>query len=163
YARFAQRNRARYDEMMVTDTRDVVFQRHPFADIASPACHFYLEHPTRTIGEEPTNLRWAKQFLPAAQAEALSRHRISCNGIVIGGMPAMTDYLDRMAADILAVPLAVRRLGAADASIHHRLVFLSGGVAGVIMENNVHIATMGLEPNTIYLLGDDGLVRTTAG
>ncbi len=163
YARLAREYRERYDQMMVTDTRDVLFQRHPFADIASPACHFYLEHPTRTIGEEPTNLRWAKQFLPPDQVALLSKQRISCNGIVIGGMAAMDEYLARMAADISAVPLKLRRLGAADASIHHRLVFLSGGVPGVIMENNVHVATMGLEPDSIYVVGDDGLVRTTDG
>jgi hypothetical protein len=161
YARLARRHRDRYDEMMVTDTRDVLFQRHPFADLTSPACHFYIEHPTRVIGEEPTNLRWARQFLPPAQAAELARHRISCNGIVMGGMAAMDHYLDRMATDIRAVPLKVRRLGAADASLHHRLVFLPGGVPGVIMENNVHIATMGLD--STYVVGDDGMVRTADG
>lgn len=161
YARLARNNRERYDEMMVTDTRDVLFQRHPFADLTSSACHYYIEHGTRTIGEEPTNLRWAKQFLNAEQVPIISRHRISCNGIVIGGMPAMNEYLNRMAADLLAVPLKMRRLGAADASIHHRLVFMSGGVPGLIMENNVHVATMGLEQD--YVVGEDGVVRTTGG
>lgn len=163
YARFARENVSRYDAMMVTDTRDVLFQRHPFADLSSPACHFYLEHPTLTVGEEPTNLRWAKQFLPPADAAALAQHRISCNGIVIGGMAAMNGYLARMAKDLLAVPLALRRHGAADASVHHRLVFLPGGVPGVVMENNVQIATMGLEPDSVYVVGDDGLVRTRDG
>lgn len=160
YERIARANRDRYDEMMVTDTRDVLFQRHPFADLTSSACHYYVEHPTRTIEEEPTNRRWAKLFLPAAQAAAVSRHRVSCNGIVIGGMAAMNEYLARMAADLRAVPLRDRRLGGADASLHHRLVFLDGGLPGVIMENNVHVATMGLEPELIYLVGDDGVVRT---
>jgi len=162
YARIARENRECYDQMMVTDTRDVLFQRHPFADLSSSACHFYLEHPTLTIGEEPTNLRWAKQFLPADQAALLSRQRISCNGIVIGGMAAMNEYLARMAADLLAVPIELRRHGAADASIHHRLVFLEGGIPGVIMENNVHVATMGLQSDA-YVVGDDGTVRTTNG
>ncbi len=163
YIRFAQRHRARYDQMMVADTRDVVFQRHPFADITSPACHYYLEHPTLTIGEEPTNLGWAKLFLPPADAAAIAAHRISCNGIVIGSMAAMHDYLARMAADLAAVPLALRRRGGADASLHHRLAFLPGGMPGVVMENNVHIATMGLEPGSTYVIGDDGLVRTRDG
>ncbi|HEY4920243.1 MAG TPA: hypothetical protein VII40_09100 [Xanthobacteraceae bacterium] len=163
YARVARENLGRYDEMMVTDTRDVLFQRHPFVDLTSSACHFYLEHPTRTVGEEPTNLRWAKQFLPPDQAAALSRHRISCNGIVLGGMAEMNAYLARMAADIRSVPIEERRLGAADASIHHRLVFLDGGVAGVVMENNVHVATMGLEPDATYVVADDGVVRTAEG
>jgi hypothetical protein len=162
YARLARELRQRYDEVMVTDTRDVVFQRHPFVDLTSPACHFYLEHPTLTIGEEPTNLHWANMFLPAAQVPLIAKHRISCNGIVIGGMAAMADYLDRMAADLRAVPVALRRRGGSDASIHHRLVFLPGGTPGVVMENNVHVATMGLESDT-YVVGNDGVVRTTGG
>jgi hypothetical protein len=141
----------------------VLFQRHPFADIRSTACHFYIEHPTLTIGEEPTNHRWAKQFLTPDQTAALAQQRISCNGIVIGGMAAMNDYLARMAADILTVPLKLRKRGAADASLHHRLVFLPGGIPGVIMENNLHVATMGLEPDSTYVVGSDGLVRTAGG
>jgi hypothetical protein len=163
YARIARDNRDRYDEMMVTDTRDVLFQRHPFADLKSSACHYYVEHPTRTIGEEPTNLRWAKLFLPPDQAAAVSRQRVSCCGIVMGGMAAMSAYLARMAADLRAVPLRDRRLGGADTTLHQRLVFLDGGVPGVIMENNVHVATMGLEPESSYLVGDDGVVRTADG
>jgi len=163
YARIAGESRHRYDEMMVTDTRDVLFQRHPFADLTSSACHYYIEHPTRRIGEEPTNLRWAKLFLPADQAAAVSRHRVSCCGIVIGGMTAMDAYLTRMAADLEAVPLRNRRLGGADTTLHQRLVFLDGGVPGAVMENNVHVATMGLEPEATYRVGDDGVVRTVDG
>lgn len=163
YARIARRNRDRYDEMMVTDTRDVLFQRHPFTDLTSSACHYYVEHPTRTIGEEATNLRWAKLFLTPDQAAAVSRQRVSCCGIVIGGMRAMNDYLARMAADLRAVPLRDRRLGGADTTLHQRLAFLDGGVPGVIMENNVHVATMGLEAESTYRVGDDGVVRTADG
>jgi hypothetical protein len=163
YARIARENLHRYDEMMVTDTRDVIFQRHPFVDLTSPACHYYVEHPTTTIGEEPTNLRWAKLFLPPDEAAALSRRRVSCCGIVIGGMAAMNAYLARMAADLRAVPLRDRRRGGADTSLHNRLVFLDGGVPGVVMENNVHVATMGLEPEATYVVGADGVVRTADG
>jgi len=163
YARIARENRDRYDEMMVTDTRDVLFQRHPFADLSSPACHYYYEHSIMTIGEEPTNLLWAKLFLPPDQAAAVSRHRVSCCGIVAGGMAAMNVYLARMAADLRAVPLRDRRRGGADTSLHHRLAFLDGGVPGVVMENNIHVATMGLEPESTYRVGDDGVVRTADG
>jgi hypothetical protein len=31
------------------------------------------------------------------------------------------------------------------------------------MENNVHVATMGLEPESTYVVGDDGVVRTADG
>jgi hypothetical protein len=161
YARLARENRDRYDAMMITDTRDVVFQKHPFTGLTSPACHFFLEHPTLTIGEEPTNLRWAQMFLPEDAAE-LAKHRISCCGVVIGGMAAMISYLDRMAADLMQVPLKRRRLGAADTPVHQRIVFMSPADAGVIVENNVHVATLGLQPS-IYTVGPDGLIRTGDG
>jgi hypothetical protein len=163
YARIARQNRDRYDEMMVTDTRDVLFQRNPFAGLTSSACHYYLEHATRTIGEEPTNLSWAKLFLPAEQAAAVSRNRVSCCGIVIGGMAAMDVYLARMAADLRAVPLRDRRRGGADTALHQGLAFLDGGAPGVVMENNIHVATMGIEPDATYRIGDDGVVRTADG
>lgn len=161
YARLARANRERYDAMMITDTRDVVFQRHPFAGLTSPACHFFLEHPTLTIGEEPTNRRWAKMFVPEDAME-LARHRISCCGLVIGGMAAMRAYLDRMAADLLQIPLTLRRLGAADTPVHQRIAFMRDGVPGTIVENNIHVATLGLQPS-LYEVGADGLVRTADG
>jgi hypothetical protein len=161
-ARLARKNRDRYDAMMVTDTRDVIFQKHPFAGLASPACHYFLEHPTLTIGEEPTNLRWARQFVPGDAAE-LAKHRISCCGIVIGGMAAMTAYLERMAADLKRVPLRLRRLGAADTPMHQRIVFLRHDTPGIVVENNVHVATVGLEPASDYAVGADGLIRTVGG
>jgi hypothetical protein len=81
----------------------------------------------------------------------------------MGGMAAMNEYLARMAADLRAVPLHDRRGGGADTALHQRLVFLDGGVPGVVMENNVHVATMGLEPESAYVVGDDGMVRTADG
>src|SRR5579872_6405137 len=85
FARIVAESRAFYDEVLVSDVRDVVFQKHPFDGIASPACHFYLEGTGAPVGAEPAGLRWARAFLPPAEIEAISRHRASCGGVVIGG------------------------------------------------------------------------------
>jgi hypothetical protein len=69
---------------MMSDVRNVVFQRNPFDGISSPKCHFYLESAGRTIGEDPTNARWVRGCLSAAEAERLAACRISCSGITIG-------------------------------------------------------------------------------
>jgi hypothetical protein len=74
-----------YDQVMMSDVRDVVFQANPFAGIDNPKCHFYLEGAARTIGTDPTNSRWVSGCFTAAEAGALAPRRISCSGITIGG------------------------------------------------------------------------------
>jgi hypothetical protein len=59
YLDYLKARTGHYDQVMMADVRDVVFQRNPFAGIESPKCHFYLEAP-RTIGEDATNLRWVR-------------------------------------------------------------------------------------------------------
>jgi hypothetical protein len=157
YAIYLDYLRARpacYDQVMMSDVRDVVFQRNPFDGISSPKCHFYLESTGRTIGEDPTNARWVRGCLPAAEAEQLAACRISCSGITIGGTAPIMAYLDRMVARISGVSWrAYRQIGHGyDQGIHNYLVHLDSTIDGIIVENNQHIATMALEPRAFYRL-----------
>jgi len=163
FARLLRGAAGRYDEVLVSDVRDVAFQKHPFADITSPACHFFLEAPPWTIGSEPTNRRWAKLFLSPDEAERIGPCRISCCGVVLGGAAAMSDYLTRLAAYLRALPLKLRREGGADTVFHNKIAHLTREVAAVIVENNVHVATMGLETAASYRARTDGLIRTAKG
>jgi hypothetical protein len=158
YLDYLKARAAHYDQVMMSDVRDVVFQANPFAAIESPKCHFYLE-AARTIAEDATNLRWVRGCFPAAEAEALSHHRISCSGITIGGTAEITTYLERMVAKINAVPQRIyRTIGHGyDQAIHNYLVYMQPGIDGIVEENNGHIATMALEPRDAYRL--DGTAR----
>jgi hypothetical protein len=155
YLDYLKGRAAHYDQVMMSDVRDVVFQANPFAGIDSPKCHFYLEAP-RTIAEDATNLRWVRGCFPHAEAEALSHHRISCSGITIGGSAEIIAYLERMVAKINAVPQRIyRTIGHGyDQAIHNYLVYLHPGIDGIVEENNGHIATMALEPRDAYRLDD---------
>src|SRR5215470_289377 len=68
YLDYLRAGLARYDQVMMSDVRDVVFQSNPFDGITSPKCHFYLESSERTIGEDPTNWRWVRGCFSAAEA-----------------------------------------------------------------------------------------------
>jgi hypothetical protein len=163
FARILRRHAGRYDQVLVSDVRDVLFQKHPFADVASAACRFYLEAGPWTIGSEPTNRRWANVFLTPAEAERIGPCRITCCGVVLGGAPAMTDYLARLAAYLQALPIRLRREGGADTVFHNKIAHLTREVAAEIVENDVHVATMGLTPPSAYVAGTDGLIRTADG
>jgi hypothetical protein len=163
FARYLQEFGERYDAVLVSDVRDVVFQAHPFAGMMNQDCHFFLEGAARTIGNEPTNMLYMQLFLTPAEIEALAPHRISCCGVVLGGMPAMGAYLDRMSARLRAVPLSVRRKIGADTAFHNLMAHVTHEVPAVIVENNALVATMGIEPASRYLVGADGRIRTRDG
>jgi len=155
----------RYDQLMISDVRDVVFQRNPFDGIASPKCHFFLESASRTIGQDPTNSRWVRGCFTAAEAAALADCRISCSGITIGGTAAVVAYLEEMAARVADMPLRIYRdIGHGyDQAIHNYLVHLDPAIDGVVVENNGHIATMALEPRALYQLDGEARIHGADG
>jgi hypothetical protein len=165
YLDYLKARAGHYDQVMMSDVRDVVFQANPFAGIDSPKCHFYLEAVARTIGADPTNARWVRGCFSAAEADALFPHRISCSGITIGGTAEITAYLERMVAKIDAVPPRVyRTIGHGyDQGIHNYLVYLDPAIEGIVEENNGHIATMALEPREFYRLDEAARIHGPDG
>lgn len=163
FARIAAARAARYDAVLISDVRDVVFQKHPFAGLDGPACRYFLEGADKTIAEEPTNYRWAKTFLSADEVARIAPCRITCCGVVIGGMAPMRDYLAIIARQLHDLPLALRREGGADTVFHNRLAHLTREVEGVLVENNLHVATLGLEGEDAYHVGADGLIHARDG
>jgi hypothetical protein len=163
FARFLREQAAGFDEVLISDVRDVAFQAHPFAAMLSQDCHFCLEGAAKTIGNEPTNMLYMRLFLSPAQVEALAPHRISCCGVLLGGMPAVSAYLERMTAYLAAVPLNVRRKIGADTAFHNLMAHVTHEVPATIVENNVVVATMGIEPASVYVAGPDGRIRTRDG
>lgn len=167
FADVLRRSAGKYDRVLVSDVRDVAFQAHPFDGIASDACHFFLEGDRRTIGNEPTNMVYMRSFLPPDQVTRIEPFRISCCGVVLGSSGNMTAYLTRIAADLAEVPLKARRKIGADTAFHNRLAHLEpdtpAKIPVVLVENNVHVATMGIEPAASYRADPDGTIRTLAG
>jgi hypothetical protein len=165
YLNYLRKRLSRYDQVMMSDVRDVLFQKNPFDGITSPQCHFYLEAAPHTIGEDPTNSRWVRGCFTEAEADKLAGCRISCSGITIGGTDAIVAYLEKMVAKVRAMPWRIyRRIGHGyDQAIHNYLVHLDPAINGIVVENNRHIATMALEPRAAYRLDHDGRIHGTDG
>jgi len=165
YGAYLRARVKQYDQVLLSDVRDVVFQRHPFEGITSPKCHFFLEGDDQKIGEEFYNSRWVRGCGTPDQIEAVADCRISCSGITIGGTPAILAYLDRMADSIRAIPFRVyRKIGHGyDQGIHNLLVHLSPDIDGIIVQNNGHIATMALESQSLYRLDAEAQIHTAGG
>ena len=165
YKEYLRAHAADYDQVMLADTRDVVFQKNPFEGMDEPNCHFFLEAAPRTIGEDETNWRWVSHTVSAADAQTLSTRRISCSGITIGGTQAVIAYLERLTALVSAMPYRIyREIGHGyDQALHNYLVHLAPDIDGIVVENNGHIATMAIEPRTRYEIDDKAVIRLNDG
>jgi hypothetical protein len=62
-----------------------------------------------------------------------------------------------------ALPIELKREGGADTVFHNKIAHLTHEVPGTIVENDVHVATMGISPPGTYVACADGLIRTTDG
>jgi hypothetical protein len=158
-----RRHAKHYDQALIADVRDVVFQRHPFDGVSDRSCHFFLEAAGWTIGRETLNIGWMQTFLTPDQVTQLRDRPISCCGVSLGGIAAMTAYLDRMTAYLQSVPLRIRRRHGADTAFHNLMAHLTHEVDCTLVRNNQHVATMGLEPAATYAADADGRIRTDQG
>lgn len=161
YYEYLLARRDHFDHVMITDVRDVIFQSHPFAGIADDKCHYFLEREDVKLAHEVANWRWL-MGLYGASADVIAHRTISCSGITLGPTQAMLRYLGRMTAEIDKMHWRIyRKIGHGyDQGIHNLLIHTEPELAGVLEQNNGHVATMQLEPRQAYKLDDIGLIRT---
>ena len=90
-----------YARVLITDVRDVIFQRDPFSFPWAEGLNVTLEDARMTIGTCPYMTRWTTGHLGEAAWRALADRRISCSGTTVGGHAAMLDYLERLTGLLL--------------------------------------------------------------
>jgi hypothetical protein len=162
FAKFVEEHAEHYDQIMISDVRDVAFQGNPFEGAVGAGCQFYLEAAPHTIGADPHVGRFTRTFLTPEQAEAVAQRRIICCGVTIASTSAMLSYLKRVNALISAIRAHKRRRIGADTAFHILLAYLDPACDSDIVENNIHVATMGLEPAARYQLSHQILVGNFA-
>lgn len=160
YYQFLREHAPEADEVLLTDLRDVVFQRDPFA-AAVDGLELFLEDDRSRLGEDPFNRRWINNLYGAARLQALTDYPTSCSGTTVGGRAAILDYLAQMSG---AIQWRRRPLGSHDQGVHNGL--LRGGhfPAGKVVRNGYgRVLTMGLmssihETADGVILNEDGTV-----
>ena len=86
--------------VLLTDARDVVFQRDPFGAAAGGPLHLFLEHPARSIGQCIWTSSWIRYRYGDAALPPLADRPIVCSGVVLGDAAAVRDYLALVAAEL---------------------------------------------------------------
>lgn len=93
----------RYQYVMLTDTRDVIFQKNPFDfSIDGKLCYF-TEREGISIGQK-VETRWIRHAFGPATAYRLSEKPIVSAGITIGPMESIIAHLEQMIEAIFECP-----------------------------------------------------------
>ncbi|HEX6184574.1 MAG TPA: hypothetical protein VFZ44_11880 [Pyrinomonadaceae bacterium] len=95
------RNAGKYANVLISDVRDVIFQRDPFDfDLGDEVCVF-LEDPRDRIRDCRYNTLWLERGFGPGTVEEVGDNLVSCSGVTLGSYRAMMHYLEVMNEHLL--------------------------------------------------------------
>jgi hypothetical protein len=101
FYRFLASSGTRYENVMLTDVRDVFFQHDPFDFDIGDGANFFLEDGRHTLASERYDRDWLLTAYGEGTLRELGDRPISCSGITIGPRDAMLTYLRAMTDELL--------------------------------------------------------------
>ncbi|MFO1487986.1 MAG: hypothetical protein U1F65_05880 [Verrucomicrobiota bacterium] len=93
YQRFLENNASRYRRVLLTDIRDVVFQKNPFDADWPRGLHVFAEDASHTISSRPINADWVRRAFGEDGFRQLGSLPILCAGTILGDLPSLQDFL----------------------------------------------------------------------
>jgi hypothetical protein len=144
--------------VLLSDSRDVVFQADPFAVMGS-GCHTGMEY--RIMAESPINAQWIRSTYGDVGFEALKDQLVLCSGVTLGSCEGVLAYLDHFCAEIAdcAVRLRTVLIPIWDQAYHNKLLRLDAPHLLTPMPWQSDLATVGEVPTEQLNLDAAGVVR----
>jgi hypothetical protein len=152
-----------YTQVMLTDVRDVVFQRDPFEWMQGRKGVFCFEEMEgRTIGECKSNSRMVREAFGEEGLQKLRGFQISCAGVTFGTRAELLKYLDRF-LDLSLGALSLRPCSGSDQGVHNRIVHLETLENLELVDNEGPVFTMGCVPQQAIRVNAAGEVVNKNG
>ena len=96
YKNFLEQHIGEYEQVLLTDVRDVIFQDDPFEYHRHYKNYFCFATEGNTIGGSEVNTAWVKNFLGEAVFEAIKNRTIICAGTFLASSDALQIFLKEM-------------------------------------------------------------------
>ena len=160
-------NEQRYSKVMLSDTRDVVFQRDPFDFPINDELCCFLEDPTITIAKEQHNAGWIRRAFGEEILKKIGDNTISCAGITMGSASAILKYTSEMCRILLTPQVrAIAGITGLDQGIHNYSIRMNLFGDRLHLYENVRgpVMTMGLmNKESLRFDSDNGLLLNEDG
>lgn len=130
-----------YDRVLITDVRDVIFQRDPFDFPFQRGLYCFLEDRSQTIASEPHNAGWLVDAGGETTLRELGGNVISCSGVTVGDTASILGYLERMNVMLLRI----RPQWGTDQGVHNYLIYTRALPNLMLVKNETGpVLTLGL-------------------
>lgn len=93
YLKYLKENAGRYENIMLTDIRDVIFQSNIFERIENNKIYFFLEDSSEVFRASKMNYDWCLKANGPEVTNKIIDKNVSCAGIVIGAYQPIMNYL----------------------------------------------------------------------
>lgn len=151
----------KFENVMLTDVRDVIFQLDPFGfEIGDSVCCFQEDCAVR-LGGESMNASWVRQAYGEDALAELDHACISCVGSVIGSARAVAEYVKTLNTQLSAIRPDF--FGSDQAA--HNYALGKGLVPNLKMFSNDHgpVMTLGLKKTETIRLDRENRVVNDLG
>lgn len=151
---------AGYDQVMLADIRDILFQNDPFAFDIPEGLSVFMEDASQTIGTCPFTSSWIRHGFGRAVLKELWNERIFCSGAIFGTPMAMRDYF----AQVLQLYYMRKTGRTIDQGTHNYILYKQPPPKVHRFENDDGpVLTMGyIDPASLHFNGR-GLLVNSAG
>jgi hypothetical protein len=159
YETYLQELDGQFDKVMLTDVRDVVFQRDPFDfPMTGSLCAF--QESLNRIGDDYFNSRWIKESFGRAAFTQLCEYPVFCSGVTLGTAAGVANYLETMTRHLLP---RVGLIGY-DQGVHNFLVHTGALPDLTRYENwNGPVLTLGTIDPAVVHFSPEGLLKNRNG
>jgi hypothetical protein len=96
YRQFLLENPGKYKNIMLTDVRDVIFQKDPFKELSEGKINFFLEDPIQTFRYSELNYQWCSAANGTELTDRIIDNIVSCAGFTIGEINPIMEYLQHI-------------------------------------------------------------------
>ncbi len=97
YYKFLCQKKFKYEFVLFSDIRDVLFQSNPFDKLnGNETVLFAMEHETCLLGKDSSNSRWIKHLYKKEEIEKIENFVVSCSGTTLARKGYYENYLTEM-------------------------------------------------------------------
>jgi hypothetical protein len=153
-----------YTHVVLSDTRDVIFQGNPFSNDFGADRMFCGEEPAKISGC-PINSRWYRDAFGEIQFERIADQRILCSGVTGGPVDEIVAYLEQMCQRFMEVGSRILWNNGFDQAVHNELLRFGSLSEKVRIERSdgARLATMHHMSPDAVVVGADQRLRNAEG
>lgn len=126
------KNNTKISHVILTDTRDVVFQKNPDQFFTQDGLYLGMEDIDNPIGKDSFHIKWITDVYGQDYLEKIAHEQISCAGVTMGDIDSMNFYLNTMVQEFLNLPYYLMVKSNYDQGIHNKLLY-SGKFKNIIL------------------------------